>query len=311
MTKWMSISLGAALSTILMVSCGNDDALPLVSENNQASLAEAEALYQKAKAADDVGKASKAIKHYGKMADQFPSAPNAAMARYRQAELLEQKGKVLEAFDAYQKFLTRYHGSSLYSKALAREVSMAQAAADGEIKTSFLGLKSKLATEKIMEMLTAERDNAPRSEVSAKAQFTIGELYHAKKKSKEAIEAFKKLVSDQPDSKLAPEALFQVGVILMEEADRGNRNQATLELAGEAFNDYLVQYPNHSKNQEARNLIKNLGARQVDRSLEIAEFYEKSGKTESAKIYYREVLKNSASGRAHDKAKTRLKALGE
>jgi outer membrane assembly lipoprotein YfiO len=294
-----------------LVSCGNDDALPLVSENNQASVAEAEALYQKAKSADDAGKVSSAIKRYGKVADQFPSAPSAALARFRQAQLLEQDGKSLEAFDAYQKFLTRYHGSSLYSKALAREVSMAQAAAEGEIKTSFLGLKSKLATEKIVEMLAAERDNAPRSELSAKAQYTIGELYHAKKKSKEAIEAFKKLVSDQPESKLAPDALFQVGVILMEEADRGNRNQATLELAGEAFNDYLVQYPNHHDNAEARRMIKTLGQRQIDRELEIAEYYERSGKFESAKIYYREVLKNSDSGAAYDEARARLKILGE
>ena len=58
-------------------------------------------------------------------------------------------------------------------------------------------------------------------------------------------------------------------------------------------------------------LSGQIGGREINRSLDIAEFYDKSGQTESAKIYYREVLKRAGSGEAHDKAKSRLKALGE
>jgi outer membrane protein assembly factor BamD (BamD/ComL family) len=118
-------------------------------------------------------------------------------------------------------------------------------------------------------------------------------------------------VRDQPDSSYASEALFRVGVVFMQEADGGNRNQATLELAREAFSDYLLQYPGHSRNAEARRMMGTIGSREIGRSLEIAEFYDRSGQTESAKIYYREVLKKAGSGDAHNKAKARLKELGE
>jgi TolA-binding protein len=195
--------------------------------------------------------------------------------------------------------------------ALNRQATMAQEAADGDVKSSFLGLKTKLSLEKTVEMLGKVRDHAPKSATAAKAQFTIGEAYQAKHKYKEAIEAFRQLVNDQPRSSLAPEALFRVGQIMTENADRGNQNQANLDLAKEAFNDYLIQYPGHSRNAEARNAISNLGSRDLQRSFDIAEFYLKSGKTESAKVYYRDIVKRTGSGTLHDASKARLKELGE
>ncbi len=311
MTKCFPIVAVVAASLLTVVSCGNNKDVIGLSDNSQASVGEGEAMFAKAKTADSAGKRSKAIKLYEKMADKYPLAPSAPEARYRQAELLEEEGEILESFDAYQQFLTRYQGSGNYSKALSRQISMAQGAADGEVKSSFAGLKTKLSTKKVVEMLEKVRDNAPRSATAAKAQFTIGELHQGRKESKEAIAAYRKLVADQPESSYAPDALFRVGVVLMEEADRGNRNQATLDLASEAFSDYLIQYPGHSKNAEARRLSKNLNSRELGRSLEIAEFYDNTGEIESAKVYYRDVVKRSKSGAAYDKAKARLKELGE
>lgn len=300
-----------SLAVISLASCGADSDVPLLAGNTQKASAVGEALYQKAKQADDAGKTGSAIKQYGQMATRYPFAPSAAQARYRQAQMLEQAGKVEEAFEAYDKFLERFPGSSLYSTAVNRQASMAQAAADGDVKSSFLGMKTKLSLEKTVAMLAKVCDHAPKSRTASKAQFTIGELYQAKKKPKEAIEAFRKLVNDQPGSPEAPEALFRVGVILMEDAARGNQNQANVDLAREAFNDYLIQYPGHSRNAEARKKIASLSGLDLQRSFDIAEFYLKTGKTESARVYYRDIVKRTGSGTLHDASKARLKEIGE
>lgn len=311
MTKCFHMAMAVAASVVLTVSCGGDKGLIGLAGSNQESSGKGEALFAEAKAADDAGKRSKAIKLYDRVADKYPSASSASEARFRQAELLEQDGNVLDAFDAYQKFLVRYQGSGLYAKALERQKTMAQAAADGKVKSSILGLKRGISTDKVVKMLGQVRDNAPRSETAAKAQFTIGELYHNDNDPKKAMVAYRKLVRDQPESTYSAEALFRVGVILMEEADGGNRNQATLDLADEAFNDYLIQYPGHAKNAEARRLSKDVKGRELARSMEIAEFYFKSEQYESAKVYYRDVAKRAKSGSLHDKAKARLRELGE
>jgi tetratricopeptide (TPR) repeat protein len=238
-------------------------------------------------------------------------SPSAGKARFRQAEILDQQGETIKSFKAYQKFLQRYQSSDLYAKALNCQVKMAQAAADGKVKSSFIGLKSRISTKQIIEMLGQLRDNAPRSEISANAQFAIGEIYQNEKDYKESIDAFRKLVRDQPETRQAAEALFRVGIVFLEQANGGNYNQATLDLAAEALNDYLLQYQSHSKNAEARRLLVNLKSRDLDRSLEIAKFYDRTGQTESAKVYYRDIVKSSKTGSSHDYAISRLKELGE
>ena len=298
-------------TAFLISSCGSDSDMPIMAGNTQAAASEGESFYQKAKQADDAGDTGKAIKLYDQTATRFPFAPSAPQARFRQAQLLEQKGEIVKSFKAYDQFLSRFQGSGLYTTALNRQAAMAQSAADGDVKSSMLGIKTRLSLEKTVEMLEKVRDNAPKSATAAKAQFTIGQLYETKKKSKEAIAAYRQLVRDQPGSAQAPEALFRVGVILTAEADRGNQNQANLDLAREAFNDYLIQYPGHSRNAEAHRQIDNLGGRDLQRSYDIAEFYQKTGRTESAKVYYRDIMSRSKSGPVYDKARARLKELGE
>ena len=298
-------------TTFHLVSCGPDPDLPIMAGNTQAAASEGEKFYLKAKQADDAGKVGRAIKLYDETATRYPFAPSAAQARFRQAQLLEQQGDILKSFEAYDKFLSRFQGSGLYTTALNRQIAMAQSAADGDVKQSMMGLKTKLSLDKTVEMLGKVRDNAPKSPSAAKAQFTIGRLNEGKKKSKEAIAAYRQLVRDQPGSSEAPEALFRIGLILTAEADRGNQNQANLDLAREAFNDYLIQYPGHSRNAEARQFLANVGGKDLQRSYDIAEYYQKTGKLESAKIYYRDIVKRSPSGALHDNARAHLKELGE
>jgi len=308
----LSLLVALAVSGPLLVSCGGPDAdILLTSGNSEAANTKGEALFQRAKAADDAGKSSRAIKLYDQTATRYPAAPSSAQARYRQAQLLEQDGQTVKSFDAYQKFIIRYQGSRLYPTALSKQAAMAQAAAEGEVKSSFIGLKTKLPLDRTVDMLTKVRDNAPLSRTASRAQFTIGELYQGRKKPSEAVEAYRKLVNDQPDSPEAPEALFRTGVILTEEATRSSKNQATIDLAREAFNDFLVQYPSHSRNAEARNFIKTLGGMELERTFSVAEFYYKTGQLDSAKVYYRDIVRSTSSGEIHDASRARLKELGE
>ena len=296
---------------VFLVACSPPNEMPLMTGNNQQAADEGDSLYQQAKQADTSGNTKRAIKLYDQVATRYPFATSAPQARFRQAELLEHNGKTADAFDAYQKFLTRFQASNLYATALASQAKIAEDAAAGKITRNFLGIHSKLGVDKLVEMLGQVRDNAPKTPTAAHAQFTIGELYQKDGKPAKAIDAFRQIVRDQPDSSEAPEALFRVGVVLTEDADHGNRNQATLDLAREAFNDYLTQYPSHSRNAEARKLLANLGSRELQGSFDIAEYYYKIHQFESAKVYYRDVLKRAPSGHLHDASRARLKELGE
>ncbi len=298
------------LAALFIAACGTGE-VPVLVGQVSGEIPEGEKLYQEAKAADDAGKTSRAIKLYDRTATRYPFIGAAAQARFRQAQLLEQEREPRKASEAYDKMLAQYPGDPLYPRALERLSTIANDAAEGNIQSRFLGIKRPISLDQTVEMLGRVKDHAPRSRTAAKAQFKVGELYQSKKKFKEAIAAFRDLVREQPESPEAPEALFRVGVIHLEQADRGNQNQSTLDLANEAFNDYLIQYPGHPRNAEARKMISSLRGMALDRSMEIAEFYMKTGRTESAKIYYRDIVRKSSSGKLHDAAMARLKELGE
>lgn len=295
-----------------LMSCGaSTDPMPLMGENTPELNAKGEALFQQAKAQDEAGRTSRAIRNYDRVATRYPFAPSAPQARFRQAELLEKSGDVVKAFEAYQQFIDRYSGSGLYAQALSRQAQMAQSAADGDVRSGFLGLRTRLSLDRTVKMLEQVAKNAPQSATAAKAQFTVGQLYESRNKPTEAVATYRKLVRDQPSAPQAPDALFQTGEILLSQADSGNRNQATLDLAREAFDDYLLQYPRHGKNSEARKRLGEIRSRNLQRTFDTASFYERGGQTEAAKVYYRDVVKEAKSGPLHDAARARLRELGE
>ncbi|MFY7818706.1 MAG: tetratricopeptide repeat protein [Akkermansiaceae bacterium] len=298
-----------SILSFLLNSCGSDvdETLPLVG-TARLSAGPAHAAYEKALASDQAGKSKKAQKLYDRMADNYPTATDAPQARFRQAQLLEQRGDFVEAFDAYSEVVSRYQSTSLYSPALERQIAISQLALDGKVKSGFI-FGSKIDSGKLVEMLGKVRDSAPKAPSAPKAQFQIGQVYEGRKKVSDAITAYRKVVSDWPDSNQAPEAQFLIGKILIEQAKRGNQDMSNLDRAREAFQDYLTVYPRGSRAGEAREQISTLSQQDVQRSLDVANFYKRKGDRESAMFYYQEVLKRHGSGALHDQAKAGLDSL--
>lgn len=295
--------------SLLLCQCGSNEPGPVLIGQSREMLAEGESLFRKAEAEENKGDLKDAIKLYDKTATEYPFTTSAGEARYRQAKLLERRDEPREAFEAYDKFLKHFPSHDKHGEALERLNAIAIAAQEGRIRTNFLGIKGKLPLDDIVEMLAKVKSHAPRTDTAAKAQYAIAETYRSEERYNQAVAAYRLVVEDHRSHPLAPEALFMVGKILLENAERGNQNQANLDLSREAFNDYLLQFPGHKRNAEARKLIASLGARDIQRSMEIAEFYDSTGQTESAKIYYRDIVKRTKSGALHDKAQARLKQL--
>ncbi len=297
------------IAALLLCQCGGNDPGPVLMGHTEESKAKADALYAEAEAEERKGDLKAAIKRYGEVADDYPLSSNAGEARYRQAMLLEKRGERRDAFEAYDKFLEHFPSHPKYRKALNRVYEVAIGAQRGDIQTNFLGIKGKLPREETLRMLTSVKTHAPKSDLAAKSQYAMGEVWLSDDRVNEAVASFRRVAEDHRNHSLAPEALFRIGAILIEAADKGNQNQATIDLAREAFNDYLIQFPGHKRNAEARKLVRSLDGREVQRSIEVADYYYKTKQWESAKIYYREVVKSAKSGAAYDRAKARLKEL--
>lgn len=305
------LPLALALAAGFLVSCsGTSDDLPPAVGTVGASDPRANALFAEAQAAEAAGNTKKATKTYEEIAKKFPYAPVAQQARFRHATILDTSGEFLEAFASYQVFIERFQASPLYRKALSRQANVAHAAAEGRILVKVLGIwKVPVDSKRTTEMLAKVRDNAPQAASAPKAQFAIGQVWERKNDDVRAINAYQLLVDDYPDTDYAPEAQYRIGDIYLRQSKTGNRNPATLDQSRHAFEDLLQRYPGAKRAKDARARLGELSGRDVQRSLDIGEFYYKKKNYPSAAFYYNEVLRKVKSGPLHDKAARRLAQL--
>lgn len=306
------ISFSALLIT-LSTSCNTNVDQPLYATGQVQGLNSqtAASYFAEAKRQQAAGKTKAAIKVYQIVADKYPLSAQAPEARYQEATLLYSQGELLDSFDTYQKFIDKYNSSSLYSSAIKKQSEVALAAANGDIQHRFAGLKSRLAGRSVEAMLVKVRDNAPYSTQAPQAQFAIGKVWQDRGETNKAIAGYKGVQERYPSSSLAPEALYRTGTIQMDQAAKGNRNKASLDSARNILLDLQQQYPSHPRAKDAKAKLAELSKSDVQRSFDIAEFYQAKGQNASAAFYYREVIKMSSAGSLREKAQQRLTEIGQ
>lgn len=299
--------LGAILA---LPSCSSDPEQARLSSEARALDGRAQGLYNASYAAEKAGEVSSAVKGYKKINRLYPMSPIAAESQYRVSRLLQNDGELLKAFESYNSFLKNYPASSHYADAMKQQEVIAHNVANGQIKNSFLGWKSRIDAKRTAEMLTKVRNNAPRSVSAEKAQFTIGTMYRSRKNPQKAIEAFRILTRDYPLSQYAPEAQYQIGAMLLDEAKGGNQDAANLDRARNAFEDLLIRHPSSKRAADAKRQISKISSGDTQRSYDIAEFYRKKGQNRSAILYYKEVVRTSNPGPLRNKAQAKISELG-
>ena len=300
---WRMKILLMGLTLTLLVGCGSfkGDAPPLRG-TVRGDNAQAATLFQTAKNYEAQRENKKAIKTYRRLIGNFPADKRAAESRFQEAALLGTLRKERESFDSYQKFIERYPSNRLYSDAVSRQEQVAHAAAEGDIRTNFLGLKSRLERQTIVEMLEKVRNNAPRADSASRAQYAIGQVNESRGNPREAIGAYEKLVDEYPRCSVAPDAQFRIGEILLRQSRDGNLDKANLERAKNAYQDLLLAYPSSPFSSQAKQRIATIGSHDLTASYNVAEFYRKKGQMDSAAFYYQEVVNGAAPGDLRNRA---------
>ncbi len=287
-------------ASLSLISCGGDVESARLASDSRASEKVAQTLYNSAIAAENAGKVGRAIKVYEKIVLRHPLCPAASESAFRWGKLLEKDDELLEAFEAYDAILVKYPASPHYAEAMQRQEIIATQAAEGQINNSFIGFKIRVSLKKSAEMLAKVRQNAPRAISAEKAQYTIGKIYQSRgnqtNEAALAINAFRELTRDFPDSQYAPDAQYQIGEILLGQSKKGNQDSANLDRAKRAFEDVLIRYPTSKQAKMAKAQIAKLASGNIQRSFEIAEFYRKKGQISSALVYYRDTVMRSNPG---------------
>lgn len=289
---------------------GGDDNKELPTQNELERREQLAAdMMAKAQAEEKKGDFKDAAKIYRKIVKKYPLTKFTADAAIKSAVLFEGEGKPTDAFNVYQQFIEISRDDRRYTEVLQSQYALATRAKTGDFKRRVVGLPLDVPLDKKIEMFETVASNAPRSPLAASALFSAGEVYQDGGDIASAIRAYARVVTAHSTRPEAPLAQFRIGQLYMESARRGAKDTSTMTSAREAFEDFVLAYPDHKLAGEARELIKTVDKNQAGELLKIAKFYEKTKKYRAAALYYRDIIRRGGDAEVVDEAKTRLAGL--
>ena len=251
----------------------------------------------------------KAITTYRFIAKTYPKSKEAPEAQFKLAKQLNKKGDFESAFNEYQNLLKKYPRTPNFEESVADQINIANAFLKG-MKVKFLGIPMTPSMEKAEEMYTSILKVSPYSKHAAITQFNLGLALQKQGKTQEAIAAYQKVLDKYPNSAACDSAAYQVGYVYQQLGMTGrSQDLSALKQAQNNYQDFLLQYPNSEKVQQAGENMKAMFSKESADTLRVARFYDFNKDFKASSIYYNDVIRRFPQSEEATAAKTRLDEL--
>jgi FimV-like protein len=264
-------------------------------------------LLMKARAAQNDGRMGRARSTYKQIVREYPFTVAASEAAYADALLARQDESLSDSFDAFQNFIQQYRSSARFEDAVQQQYEIAEIAKGGKKERSIILIPVKMGGEDVIDMYKKIIANAPFGKLAPLAQFSIAEIYQDLGEKDKSVLAYQTVVDNYPNTKQAGEAQFRIGSISSVAASR-TEDQSNIIAARDALTTYMTTNPKGDRASEAELGLRQIDAVEATRSLTVAKFYMRMGKSKAAAIYFNEALKYG-SPEASAEARTLLAEL--
>jgi outer membrane protein assembly factor BamD len=265
----------------------------------------AEEQYQLGQRYEASGDYRRAGASYRLVVRRFPRSDIAATAQFRSGQMLEKEGKLQRAFYEYQGLVEKYPRSPDFEAALLAEYNIGKAFLDGK-RVDIYGVPTLPSMAKAQEMFHKIVTNAPYSRMAPLAQYGIGQALEKSGAIAATVTAYQQVVDRYPNSDVAPDAMYQIGYVYFQASRTTGYDQTAAIRAQEAFEDFLLRYPNSEKVPQAQDNLKTLQGRKTENSYNIAKFYDKQKNYKAAYVYYNEVVQQQPDSPEAQRAKQRM-----
>jgi outer membrane protein assembly factor BamD len=265
----------------------------------------AEEQFKLAQRYEDQGDYKRAGASYRLVVHRFPRADIAAEAQFKSGQMLEKLGKLQLAFSEYQALVQKYPRSPDFEAALQAQYAIGKAYLDGK-RVDIYGVPTLPSMGKAQEMFHKIVTNAPYGKIAPLAQFGIGQALEKSGSITATVNAYQEVVDRYPNSDVAPSAMYQIGYVYFQASRATGYDETAAVRAQEAFEDFLLKFPNSEKVPQAQDNLKVLQNRKSNNSYNIARFYDKQKNYKAAYVYYNEVIEQQPDSPDAARAKQRM-----
>lgn len=231
----------------------------------------------------------RAADEFVRLTSHYPDSDLAPEAQYYAGRSYEELGKYYFAFQNYQKTVDNYPYTDRLEEIIEREYNIANIFQSKET-SKLMELELSISLDRAVEVYKKIVENSSFGPYADKSLYQMAECYRRMMKYTEAIEAYEKIVNDYPESKLAPEAKYQLAYTRYEASLDPEYDQESTEEALREFKQISRTTAVPKIAEEAEKLLGELRERKAGSELKVAEFYLKQKQYRSALIYYKEVV---------------------
>jgi outer membrane protein assembly factor BamD (BamD/ComL family) len=255
------------------------------------------------------GKMRRAMRHYLALTRFWPESPQAGEAQYKYARLLDHRGKLMDAFEEYQRLFDHHTGFFPYDEVLHRQFELAEILMNRR-KGKFLFFPGFTAPERAAPLFESIVKNGPQWERAPEAQFFVGQAYEKSLEYEQAVAAYMRTQQRYPASPFAEKASFRTAHCFYTLAQESPNNKQLLENAWATTTLFLTTYPRSDLAPKAREYAESLRRQRARLAYNTATYYDRIEKRpKSALIAYETLLRDFPDSDWTEKAKGRIEAL--
>jgi outer membrane protein assembly factor BamD len=237
----------------------------------------------------DKGDYDSALKAYRSLLRRWPLSFMAPEAQFKIGQCLEKRGAFWDAYRAYNTMLQKYPNSDFFDQALERQMAIGNLYLAGE-RRRLLKIPLGADYQKAIDIFEGIVRIAPFSRFAPEAQYKAGLARENMGKYMEAVSAYNRVLERYPADDIADDAQYQIGYAWLRASQKSDYDQSAAQKALDAFEEFLIRYPNSEKAPQARQHVNRLKGLSSESSLNVARFYEKQRNFEAAYIYYNDVI---------------------
>lgn len=212
---------------------------------------------------------------------------NALMNTARCYRKARQYGK---EFDVLQGLIKVHISRINFSAVVQRQYEIAELYFKGHRDYFISWLPFITKEDRTIEFFEKVLENAPCAEPAAEIRLGLGRLYVNNQKPEKAAEAFRKVLQLHPNTREAKYAALELANLFVQLAENGDGDGKFAKEALSTLEDFLEKHPKDTETAWIRRTIKKVHSHIAKRYCKLGDFYQKSGKKETAEHYYATVL---------------------
>ncbi len=248
-------------------------------------------LMNKARAAEEAGKARDAIGLYEKVTRKYPSSVFAPEAFFRLGQLRHEQHQYYKSFDAYQQIVARYPSTRKFNDVVGRQYRIASELGDGarnHLWGLIPGFRNREKAVGYFEQILA---NAPHSDYAPLSLMNVAKAHQRLGSTEEAIYALDRMINFYPRSVLTPDAYLKLAGIHAGLVDGPYYDQAATNEAITYYQDFMILFPGDAGIANAEKGLADMKQVLADSKMILADYYYRHRKNyRAARVFYNEAI---------------------